>query len=218
MHFDILVEDISGKRMLDELVPKIIGANHTFTVHSYKGIGRLPKGMTANSAPGKRILLDQLPKILQGFGKTHAGFPVDYPAAVFVICDLDDRCLAVFRAELQALLQRCNPTPETQFCVAIEEGEAWLLGDLCAVRAAYPRARINFLNAYNSDSICGTWEVLANALVSGGESALKSKGWKAVGKEKSEWAEAISPHMNVEENNSPSFCYFRDKLRLLANP
>jgi hypothetical protein len=30
MHFEILVEDLSGKRALDILVPKIIATEHTF--------------------------------------------------------------------------------------------------------------------------------------------------------------------------------------------
>ncbi len=33
MHFEVLVEDISGKAALDILLPKILGDEHTFTVH-----------------------------------------------------------------------------------------------------------------------------------------------------------------------------------------
>ena len=32
MHFEILVEDSSGKRALDILMPKILGDQHTFKV------------------------------------------------------------------------------------------------------------------------------------------------------------------------------------------
>ena len=38
-----------------------------------------------------------------------------------------------------------------------------------------------------------------------------------IGAEKFKWAEAITPKMDVENNQSVSFCYFRDKLRELAN-
>nr|VFJ49603.1 MAG: hypothetical protein BECKDK2373B_GA0170837_102525 [Candidatus Kentron sp. DK] len=38
----------------------------------------------------------------------------------------------------------------------------------------------------------------------------------AVGAEKSRWAEKISPHMDVDKNRSPSFCYFRDRPRGVA--
>ena len=34
MHFEILVEDQSGKIALDIFVPKIIGTAHTFRVHA----------------------------------------------------------------------------------------------------------------------------------------------------------------------------------------
>lgn len=216
MHFEILVEDASGKRLLEILVPKIIGEAHTFKVQFYKGIGRLPKGLTPGSEPCKRILLDQLPRLLQGLGKTFAAYPTSYEAAVFVICDLDDRCLKSFRSELIALLDKCTSPPTTRFCIAIEEGEAWLLGDLAAVRRAYPCAKGSVLGGYVSDAVCGTWERLADAVYPGGAGKLRASGWMSVGKEKSAWASLIGPHMDVHANNSPSFCYFRNKLQELA--
>jgi len=97
MHFEILVEDKSGKTALDILVPKIINTEeHTFNIIAYKGIGHIPKNLTSNSDPKKRILLDQLPRLIKGYGKTLSYFP----AVLIVICDLDDRCLSAFRKEL----------------------------------------------------------------------------------------------------------------------
>ncbi len=214
MHFEILVEDISGKTALEILVPKIINAEHnTFKIHSYKGVGHLPKGLKSNSDPKRRILLDQLPRLIQGYGKTLSKYHPNCPAALIIICDLDDRCLSMFRNELLGLVDKCNPSPETHFYIAIEEGEAWYLGDLAAVRAAYPKAKDVVLNSYMNDSICGTWEKLADALFVGGSQALTKLGGHRIGEEKSVWAKKISPNMNVDENHSPSFCYFRDKLR-----
>ncbi|MDR0704836.1 MAG: DUF4276 family protein [Planctomycetaceae bacterium] len=204
---------------MDILIPKIIGNKHTFNVHPYKGIGRIPKDLKENTTDAnKRILLNQLPRLLQGIGITHNQYPKDYRAAVIIICDLDDKCLKTFRAELEAILNHCDPKPETRFCIAIEEGEAWFLGDIPAIKSAYPKAKNTVLNAYKNDSICGTWECLANAVYKGGSIALSAKGWQAVGLEKSCWAENISPHMNVENNKSPSFNYLRQKLQeLLAS-
>ncbi|OQY46241.1 MAG: hypothetical protein B6240_07595 [Desulfobacteraceae bacterium 4572_87] len=213
MHFEILVEDQSGKKALDILVPKIIGNDHTIRFHTYKGIGHIPRNMKDAGNAAKRILLENLPKLLKGYGKTFNGYPSDYPAVVFLVCDLDDKCLKAFRRELLGILNQCNPKPETRFCIAIEEGEAWFLGDLNAIRVAYPRAKNNVLNAYVNDSICGTWEMLADAICPGGSSTLSAKGWQVVGVEKFKWAEAIPPHMDVTRNRSPSFCYFRDKLK-----
>ena len=114
------------------------------------------------------------------------------------------------------MLNVCNPRPKTRFCIAIEEGEAWLLGDLPAIRSAYPNAKVDILNCYENDSICGTWEILADAIFAGGSGALKSNGWQAVGTEKSAWSEKIAPLMDVDNNGSPSFRYFRRNLRELA--
>lgn len=216
MHFEILVEDLSGKRMLESLVPGIIGNLHSFRIHEYQGIGRIPRNLTSSTDAKKRLILDQLPKLIRGYGRTFANYPVTYPAAVFVICDLDDRCLKSFRRELLGVLDTCDPKPKTRFCIAIEEGEAWLLGDLPAIRAAYPDARSGVLNRYENDSICGTWELMADAVYVGGSRRLKELGWGAVGREKSSWAEKITPYMDVEKNASPSFQYFRDKLRGLS--
>ena len=216
MHFEILVEDQSGKRMLDILIPKIIGDQHTFRVIDYRGIGRIPRNLTSGTDARKRLLLSQLPKLLRGYGNTFANYPANYPAAVILVCDLDDKCLKAFREELFTVLDTCDPKPKTRFCIAIEEGEAWLLGDIPAIKVAYPNARNNVLNGYENDSICGTWELLADAVFRGGTNRLKKEGWRSVGKEKSAWAEHIAPHMNVETNKSPSFCYFRTKMQELT--
>lgn len=216
MHFEILVEDQSGKKAINILVPKILNHNHTFSVHSYKGIGRIPKNLNGSGNASKRILLDQLPRLLRGYGKTFANYPADYPAAVILVCDLDDKDLKNFRQELLNIQNACNPKPQTQFCFSIEEGEAWLLGDIAAIKLAYPNAKDAVLNVYVNDSICGTWERLADAVYRGGSPALSEKGWQAVGAEKSHWAENIAPHMDVFNNASPIFNYFRSKLLELA--
>lgn len=216
MHFEILVEDKSGKIALDILVPKIVGDTHSFVVHAYKGIGRIPKNMKDAVHASKRILLENLPKLLKGYGRTFAGYPDDYRAIVILVCDLDHKVLKQFLAELLAILNACNPAPDARFCIAIEEGEAWFLGDLKAVKAAYPRAKQNVLDSYVNDSICGTWEKLADAVFPGGSTALSALGWQAVGAEKSKWAASISPEMSIHSNKSPSFSYFRDALSELV--
>ena len=107
------------------------------------------------------------------------------------------------------------PVPPTHFCIAIEEGEAWLLGDLNAIKQAYPRAKDAILNSYTNDDICGTWEKLADAVYNGGVSKLTEKGYHSIGAEKAKWAEYITPHMDVMNNHSQSFCYFRNKIYAL---
>ena len=92
MHFEILVEDRSGKKGLDILIPRIIDAQDSFKVRAYKGIGRIPKNLTSSANAGTHLLPDQLPKVLRGYGKTFAS----YAEAVIVVCDLDSRCLKAF--------------------------------------------------------------------------------------------------------------------------
>lgn len=203
MHVEILVEDLSGKKALDVLVPKIIGDQDTFRVHFYKGVGRIPKNMKDAADPSKRILLTNLPKLLKGYGRTFEGYPPGYRAAVVLVCDLDDRNRQDFLKDLNTILNACHPNPETRFCLAIEEGEAWFLGDVPAVKSAYPHVDDHVLNSYVNDSICGTWEKLADAVYPGGAKVLSKKGWQIVGAEKARWAGDISPRMDVENNKSP---------------
>lgn len=216
MHLEILIEDESGKRALEILVPKIISDEHTFRIISYKGIGRIPKNLSQPLDASKRILLSQLPKLLKGYGQTFSSY-TGYSAAVIVVCDLDNKSLKDFKNELKSVLNGCNPKPQTEFCFAIEEGEAWFLGDITAICNAYPKAKKNILNNYQNDSICGTWETLADAIYEGGHENLKSKGWQSVGAEKSKWATFISPHMNIDNNLSDSFNYFKQTLQILIN-
>jgi len=194
MHFEILVEDASGEKFLNVIMPKIIGTEHSFNIISYKGLGDL---------------LKSLPSLLKSYGKSWQ----NYEAVVIVICDLDKKCLKQFRQDLFGLLNACQPKPETRFCIATEEGEAWLLGDIPAIKKAYPHAKSAVLKTYKNDSICGTWEKLADALYKGGAESLKLQN---PGAEKCVWAEKITPFMNINNNLSPSFNYFVKKLQELA--
>jgi hypothetical protein len=216
MHLEVLVEDQSGKKALEILIPKITGTGHTFNVHAYRGVGRIPKNMRDTQNASNRIFLESLPKLLKGYGKTFHGYPSNYYTAVIVVCDLDDKCLKEFRRQLLEILDACHPQPKTRFCIAIEEGEAWFLGDLNAIKHAYPKANATVLTSYVNDSICGTWEKLADAIYPGGSHVLENRVYQVIGEEKSRWAERISPEMDIENNRSPSFCYFRDKIRELT--
>jgi hypothetical protein len=73
MHIEVLVEDSSGALLVKTLLPRVLGpegAPHTWRVHSYKGIGHIPKGLTGKADPAKRALLSQLPRLLAAYGKT----------------------------------------------------------------------------------------------------------------------------------------------------
>jgi len=213
MHIELLVEDSSGARLIEDVIGRILGdqsAVLTWRIHSYKGLGRLPKGLVASPDASKRILLDRLPSILRGYGKTPG---VDW---VVVVVDSDEKDCKIFLKELKGVVEKIIPQPQVLFRLAIEEMEAWYLGDEAAVMGAYPNADKAVLKAYKQDSVCGTWEILANAVYKGGAAAVKSIGWPMAGELKHEWAEKIAPRMDVETNLSPSFKKFRDGLREIA--
>lgn len=212
MHIEILVEDSSGKKLLDLLLPKLLGeqnAQHSWRVHSYRGIGRIRKGLHAGGDPEKRILLDQLPRLLRGYGKT--GYN-----AVVVVLDSDRRNCKEFLAELHELAERCDAPKHTMFRLAIEEVEAWYFGDRIALQGAYPKAKANVLGRYDQDSVCNAWEMLADATHPGGSGEIKKKGWPLPGQLKYEWAERIGPLLEPDRNLSPSFGKLRDGLRRLV--
>ncbi|AUJ13785.1 hypothetical protein BVV20_19030 [Xanthomonas oryzae pv. oryzae] len=214
MHIEFLVEDSSGAKAVNILLPAVIGPQgtpHTWKIHEYKGVGRLPDGLSTTTDPAKRALLNQLPRLLSGYGKTPG---ID---AVVVVLDTDRRDCVTFLSELKAILGKCKPAPKTIFRLAIEEMESWFLGDKKAVLAAYPKAKKDVLSRYKQDSICGTWEVLADAVHPGGSAAIINAGWPLPGQVKHDWANQICPKIDVELNKSPSFCKFRDGLRKLIN-
>jgi hypothetical protein len=207
MHFEFLIEDQSGVNAMEILIPKLLGNKASYRIKGYKGIGHIPKNLKPKSGAGNRIMLDQLPRLLSGYGRVPS---IGY---IIIICDLDDKDEQQFLSELNDVLNACDPKPNARFCLAVEEFEAWYLGDLTAVQKAYPNAKDNILTGYKNDSICGTWELLADAVCIGGSKALKEEGWQAVGRQKSLWAREISPHMNVDGNLSPSFNNMRLQLQ-----
>lgn len=209
MHFEVLVEDTSGEILMRALLPKVLGANgspHTWRTHAYKGIGRIPPGLRGTTDAAKRILLDRLPKLLAGYGKSLMG----QDASVVVIVDLDHRDCLKFKQELLHVVKGLRPRPTVLFRIAIEETEAWLLGDRGAVLRAFPKANNAVLESYVPDSICGTWEKLADAVFPGGAAKLKAEGYPRIGEQKCRWAQHIGQHIEIESHPSPS-------LRILAN-
>ncbi len=213
MHIELLVEDSSGEKLLQVLLPRLLGPQgnpHTWRLHAYKGIGRIPQGLVTKADPTKRMLLDQLPRLLRGYGNTPG---ID---AVVIVLDTDTRDCAKFLFELKAAANACKPTPNTLFRLAVEEIEAWYFGDQIALLTAYPKAKRDVLEKYVQDSVCGTWELLADAVHVGGSTAIRKAGWPLPGQLKHEWATRIGPLMDPHRNISPSFGKLKDGLHRLT--
>jgi hypothetical protein len=220
MRIAILVEDKSGEILLKAVLPKLLGEYkkpNTWIVSHASGLGRLPKDLDTNDEPNKKTLFGMLPSFLNAHGKENSRTD-----AVVVVLDADRRSCSDVLTDLEVVKKKCESLPNTLlFCIAIEEMEAWYFGDRQALLAAYPRAKENVLNQYVQDSVCDTWELLADAIYPGGVAAIKKKGFKKkdhnhAGQVKCEWAEKIAPLLDPDRNVSPSFGKLRDGLRRLV--
>ncbi len=157
--------------------------------------------------PKRQGLLDQLPTKLRAFGKA-LNSDTD---RVVVLIDLDDdECLDLKRS-MTKLLGHCKPRPTVVFRIAIEETEAFYLGDRSAIKNAFPRAKLHRINTYRQDSVCGTWEVFQNVIDEDRE-------------DKVGWAEKMGSHLaaswkSADANKSTSFRHFcRGLLRIAGEP
>jgi hypothetical protein len=213
MHFEILIEDSSGTCLLEHLLPKFLGPPnqpHTWRLHAYRGIGRIPKNLAQAPDPSRRLLLTKLPSLLRGYAKT-PGY-----GAIVIVCDTDNRNCAAFLKELRGVAKSSGADAITMFRLAIEETEAWYLGDRAAVLQAYPTAKKALFDGYVQDAVCGTWERLADIVHPGGSRTVIKSEWPAAGDVKHQWANRIGPLMDPDRNRSPSFRKLRDGVRRLA--
>ncbi len=191
--FEVLVEGASDVPALRSVLTRRFGLeeNNDFRIHPHKGRGKLPSNLLSPPNPKHQGLLDQLPSKLKGFSY----LPIS--TCVLVVVDVDNEPCRDLLAQLNTMLERLPKRPHrVLFRLAIEETESWFIADVAAVRHAYPRARTQKLTRITPDDIVGAWEKLAEAM--GKETSGVS------GVDKYEWAELISPHLNLDEPYSPS--------------
>lgn len=218
MHYQFLIEDISGSVLIQQVMDKFI-AQHaerqdiTFDCKSFRGIGGFKNIRPSIDTVKTNKLLNDLPIYLKGFDDVYKTY-TNYPTTIFIVLDNDKRNVDEFRSQLENISHQNLISTDHVFCIAVEEMEAWLLGDIPALQTAYPRARHNILNSYVQDSICGTWEKLADSIYTGGYAKFKRDcpTYKEIGRCKSEWALAIGKQMNIHNNSSPSFNFFINEL------
>ena len=177
---------------------------HLFNVIQHRGKGRLPGEPSSRPDPRREGLLDQLSAKLRAYGRA-----LD-PATdrVLVFLDLDAADCGELKERLLRVLDACEPRPFVLFRIAIEETEAFYLGDPTAIKKAFPQANLRKLRSYVQDSICGTWEVFREVVGAQSEDKVR-------------WAERMAPHLGIEwrgraANASPSFRQFCQALRRLA--
>lgn len=199
----MLVEGVADAVFVRILAQRLLPRHSVRTIR-HEGKGKLPADPRARPDPRRRDLLHQLPAKLRAYGQAHDA-SVD---RVVVLLDADQQDCVDLKRRLEALVAACDPAPTVAFCIAIEETEAFFLGDPRAIRRAYPSADLRRAAGYEQDSICGTAELLQRVL---GERY----------EDKPAWAEAIVPYLALADrgrsaNRSPSFHYFRRALLRMA--
>ncbi len=169
----------------------------------------------------KSQLLKNMPERLQGY--RNMARDMDLGILVLVDRDVGD-CVELKKklermAEENRLSTKSNPAPDGLFLVVnrvvVEELEAWFLGDVSAIRAAYPRIPETLAKKQgfrDPDGIKGgTWEAMHRE--------MKKAGYCNGHFPKLDVARSIAPHMDPDINNSTSFRIFRRGVEaLLSQP
>lgn len=200
MHIEVLVEEQSMEETLKNLLPRMLPPETTYRILSFQG---------------KQNLLRRLPDRLRGY----SWITDEY--RIIVLLDEDRQNCIDLKQQLETAAQQAGLSTKTSAGgsrfqvlnrIVIEELEAWFLGDIEAIRQAYPRLPETLSKSrkfHDPDSIPGgTWETL--------EKTMKRHGYFKGGYAKVEAARAISAHMDPNRNRSKSFQVFRDSLIAMA--
>jgi hypothetical protein len=207
MRLHVLVEGDSEEALLRGWLPRFLPHGHSFVVIRHRGKGKLSRDPLKVPDIRREGLLDQLPAKLRAYGKGLD--PATDRVLVLVDAD-DDPCTDLKRRLLEALAS-CDPRPAVLFRLAIEETEAFYLGDPAAIRKAFPQAKMQRMKLYAQDSVCGTWELFQRVVDDPVE-------------DKVEWAERMASHLGTDwqgknANRSPSFRQLcQGLLRLAGEP
>ena len=132
--------------------------------------------------------------MLKGYGKTYPKDSTSYPAAIIVVCDLDDQVPEDHSVRNSSMsLMRATPNLKLVFASPLRKVRHGSLVIFQRSSLLIDQAKETVLKAYENDSICGTWEILADAISPGGAKALKKEGWQAVGARKNQIGRKRSP-------------------------
>lgn len=191
----VLVEGNSDVPVVREVLTRHFKLNEGehFQVHPHQGKGTRPANPLKAPDPRQRGLLDQLPAKLRAWAKEAQHF--DMGVIVLVDAD-DDDC-----KELKNYLLSLKPAPpKTLYRIAVEELESWFLADKNAISTTFAHAKLSKLPKGKPDQVIGAWESLARTL--GVDTST------VTGADKSVWAAAIAPNLDLDEPPSPSFRVF----------
>ena len=201
MHIEFLLEEPSAEALLTGLLPRLLPPGVSWKFHLFQG---------------KPDLLKQLESRLKGYREW---LPENHRIVVLVDEDRED-CKEL-KAKLERAAKNAGFVTKTavgttgRFVVlnriAVEEIEAWMIGDSAALKAAFPRLPASFDTKakYRSPDVItgGTAEAL--------ERLLQKSGYYKAGMPKIEVARMVGSLLNPRLNKSPSFQAFAKGLALL---
>lgn len=203
IHYEILVEEPSCEAFISEAWSRISPAETTCRIHAFNG---------------RHDLLSELPKRLRGYSKW---IPEHY--RIVVLIDKDRADCAELKAHLEKISRESkfttlsSPGQEAKLAnrIAVEELEAWFLGDPEGLRKAFPKVSQTFEKEaayrYPDDIKGGTWESL--------ERLLQRANYYQGGLAKIDCARRMASHIDISRNRSRSFQVFIDALtRLIKHP
>lgn len=198
MHFEFLVEESSMEAALNNLLPKILNLNSTYSIRVFQG---------------KHDLLSKIPQRLRGYKNYITD---DYRIVVLVDRDKDDCYRLKRKLEQMAIDAQLTTKSSVGLSeifvvlnrIVIEELESWFLGDVYAMKSAFPAISNNYVTK-NKNLLPDEISKPSRKL----ESVLQRHDLYINGLPKIEVAEKISKHMVPERNRSKSFQVFCSGLR-----
>ena len=193
MQIEVLLEEPSAEEALRHLLPKIINGRARLKLINMRNKSRL---------------LQELPSRLRGYTmRIHAGEDL----RIMVLVDRDDDDCRNLKATLERVTREAGLSTKSssqengKFHVvnrlAIEELEAWFIGDIDALKQAFSSLRgVNFPASFQNPDNGGTWERLHRF--------LRTNGIYRSSYPKIEAARKISLYMQFAHNRSKSFQHF----------
>lgn len=184
----IFTEEPSAKKVFDHILPKILPDDVGFRVYPHQGKMDLDKALkssvpTISRIPGSRIIITR---------------------------DQDNNDCKLVKKDIQEIIEH-NCSCEFKIRIVCRELESWFLGDLKAIKAAYPRfnpglyqSRADFRNI---DNITSPSKYLLKIIP---EFKKKSSLPKL------EVADSIAPHLDLNMNRSSSFNHTLKALKSFA--
>jgi len=176
-YLHIFTEEASAKNLFESIIPQIIPEDVYYRIYPHQGKQDLEKALSS---------------VIPSISRT--------PGALILVTRDQDQsdCVAIKEQFNQIMINKCSCPYKIR--IICKELEAWFLGDLEAIKKAYPRfnpdAYINKAELRNVDAISNPNRLLLRMIPEYNDRETLPK---------LESSESISKHLNLQSNRSSSF-------------